>query len=181
MKTLLVAEYREGKLLGCVSELMAFAKKLGAESYFWPAQKMLYRNLPGSRYLADAAVCGEFNPDGHKQLLLEVIAQEKPDMVVFSHSSYGWDLAPRIAFALKAAQFSEVVDIVDGVPVLPVCNSKLLRKVAAKTAVTVLTLQAGAFSLTEEPAGSPSIVKIGTAATGKLVFGGYEQAEKGGV
>ena len=142
---------------------------------------MLYRNLPGKLYLADAAVCGEFNPDGHKQLLLEVIAQEKPDMVVFSHSSYGWDLAPRIAFALKAAQFSEVVDIVDGVPVLPVCNSKLLRKVAAKTAVTVLTLQAGTFSLTEEPAGSPSIVKIGTAATGKLVFGGYEQAEKGGV
>ena len=182
MKTLLVAEYREGKLLGCVSELMAFAKKLGAESVmFLAGSENALPKFAGKLYLADAAVCGEFNPDGHKQLLLEVIAQEKPDMVVFSHSSYGWDLAPRIAFALKAAQFSEVVDIVDGVPVLPVCNSKLLRKVAAKTAVTVLTLQAGAFSLTEEPAGSPSIVKIGTAATGKLVFGGYEQAEKGGV
>ena len=37
MKTLLVAEYREGKLLGCVSELMAFAKKLGAESVMFLA------------------------------------------------------------------------------------------------------------------------------------------------
>ena len=32
MKILLVAEYREGKLQGSVNDLMAFAKKLGAES-----------------------------------------------------------------------------------------------------------------------------------------------------
>lgn len=182
MKTLLVAEYREGKLLGCASELMAFAKKIGSESaMFLAGSENVLPKYTGKLYLADGATCGEYNPDGHKQLLLEVIAKEKPDMVVFSHSSYGWDLAPRIAFALKAAQFSEVVDVVDGVPVLPVCNSKLLRKVAPKTAVTVVTLQAGAFSLTDEPTGSPSIEKIGPAAGGTLVFGGYEQAEKGGV
>ena len=182
MKTLLVAEYREGKLLGCAGELMAFAEKLGAESVmFLVGSENDLPKFQGKLYLADATTCGEFNPDGHKQLLLEVIAKEKPEMVVFSHSSYGWDLAPRIAFALKAAQFSEVMAVIDGVPVLPVCNSKLLRKVAPKTAVTVLTLQAGAFSLTDEPTGSPSIEKIGTAASDRLVFGGYEQAEKGGV
>lgn len=182
MKILLVAEYREGKLLGCTSELMAFAAKLDADSaMFLVGSENTLPKFQGKLYLADVASCGEFNPDGHKQLLLEVIAKEKPDMVVFSHSSYGWDLAPRIAFTLKAAQFSEVVDVVDNVPVLPVCNSKLLRKVTPKTAVTVLTLQAGAFSLTEEPSGSPTIEKIGIAASGKLVFGGYEQAEKGGV
>jgi electron transfer flavoprotein alpha subunit len=182
MKTLLVAEYREGKLLGCTSDLMAFAERLGTESVmFLVGSENALPKFAGKLYLADAGTCGEFNPDGHKQLLLEVIDKEKPDMVVFSHSSYGWDLAPRLAYALKAAQFSEVVDIVDGVPVLPVCNSKLLRKVAPKTPVTVLTLQAGAFSLTEEPIGSPSIEKIGAAADGNLVFGGYEQAEKGGV
>lgn len=182
MKTLLVAEYREGKLLGCTSELMAFAKKLEAESaMFLVGSENALPSFTGKLYLADAESCGEYNPDGHKQLLLEVIAKEKPDMVVFSHSSYGWDMAPRIAFALKAAQFSEVVDVVDGVPVLPVCNAKLLRKVAPKTAVTVLTLQGGAFNLTDEPTGTPSIEKIGPAANGTLTFGGYEQAEKGGV
>lgn len=182
MKTLLIAEYRDGKLLGCTNELMAFAQKIGSESaMFLVGSENALPKFAGKLYLADAATCGEYNPDGHKQLLLEVLAKEKPDMVVLSHSSYGWDLAPRIAFALKAVQFSEVVAIVDGVPVLPVCNSKLLRKVASKTAVTVVTLQAGAFSLTEEPTGSPSIEKISTAAGGKLVFGGYEQAEKGGV
>ncbi len=182
MKALLVAEYREGKLLNCTSELIAFAKKMGAESaMFLVGAENDLPKFDGKLYLADAPTSGEFNPDGHKHLLLGVIEKEKPDMVVFSHSSYGWDLAPRVAFSLKSAQFSEVMDVVDGVPVLPVCNSKLCRKVDSKTAVTVLTLQGGAFSLTDEPTGSPIIEKIGVAATGKLVFGGYEPADKGGV
>jgi electron transfer flavoprotein alpha subunit len=182
MKILLVAEYREGKLQGSVYDLIAFAKKLGAESaMFLVGSESDLPKFDGTLYLADVKACGEYNPSVHKQLLLDVIAKVKPEMVVFSHSSSGWDLAPRVAFALKAAQVSEVVDVVDGVPVAPVCNSKLRRKVAPKTPVTVLTLQAGAFGLTEEPAGTPTVEKISTTATDKLTFGGYEQAEKGGV
>ncbi len=182
MKTLLVAEYREGKLQGSINELMAFAGKVGGESsMFLIGRETDLPKFEGTLYLADIDTCGEYNPDVHKQLLLDTIDTVKPDMVVFSHSSYGWDLAPRLAFALKAAQVSEVVDIVDGVPVAPVCNSKLRRKVASKTAVTVLTLQAGAFNLTDEPTANPTIEKISTNATGKLEFCGYEQAEQGGI
>jgi electron transfer flavoprotein alpha subunit len=182
MKTLLVAEYREGKLQSSAGDLMAFAKKLGAESaMFLVGSENDLPKFEGTIYLADVKACGEYNPAVHKQLLLDTIAKVKPDMVVFSHSSSGWDLAPRVAFALQAAQVSEVVDIVDGVPVAPVCNSKLRRKVQPKTSITVLTLQAGAFSLTDEPTGTPTIEKISTTATDKLQFGGYEQAEKGGV
>ena len=182
MKILLIAEQREGKLLGSTSDLLAFAQKLGAESaMFLVGSETDIPKFNGTLYLADVKSCGEYNPAVHKQLLLDVVAKEKPDMVVFSHSSYGWDLAPRVAFALKAAQVSEVVDVADGVPVVPVCNSKLRRKVTAKTAITVLTLQAGAFNLVDEPTGSPTIEKISTTATSKLAFGGYEQAEKGGV
>jgi electron transfer flavoprotein alpha subunit len=182
MKILLIAEQREGKLLGSTSDLLAFAEKLGAESaMFLVGSDTDIPKFTGTLYLADVKNCGEYNPAVHKQLLLDVVAKEKPDMVVFSHSSYGWDLAPRIAFALKAAQVSEVVDVVDGLPVVPVCNAKLRRKVASKTAITVLTLQAGAFNLAGEPAGSPTIEKISTTVTDKLTFGGYEQAEKGGV
>ena len=182
MKTLLVAEYREGKLQGSVNDLMAFAKKISSDAaMFLVGSETDLPKFQGTLYLADTKNCGEYNPDVHRQLLLDTIAKVKPDMVVFSHSSYGWDLAPRVAFALKASQVSEVVDVVDGVPVAPVCNSKLRRKVASKTPVTVLTLQAGAFGLSEEPAGVPVIEKISTTVTGKLEFCGYEQAEMGGV
>jgi len=182
MKILLVAEYREGKLQGNVADLIAFGEKAGGESsIFLIGTEAELPKFDGTLYLGDIESCGEYNPDVHKQLLLETIATVKPDMVVFSHSSYGWDLAPRLAFALKAAQVSEVVDFVDGVPVVPVCNSKLRRNVTSKTATTVLTLQVGAFNLTEEPTANPTVEKINTTATGKMEFCGYEQAEQGGI
>jgi electron transfer flavoprotein alpha subunit len=182
MKTLLVAEYREGKLLGSANELMAFAQSLGAESaMFLVGEESALPRFAGKLYLADVKEAGEYNPDGHKKLLLEVISKEQPDMVVFSHSSYGWDLAPRIALAIKAAQVSEVVEVKDGGLVVPVCNAKLRRQVRVQSARTVVTLQTGAFSVSEEPSGSPTVEKIEVAAEGRISFSGYEQAEKGGV
>lgn len=135
----------------------------------------------GTLYLADVAEAGEYNPDGHKALILDVVAKENPDCVVFCHSSYGWDLAPRVAYAMKAAQVSEVVGVADGVMVVPVCNAKLRRDVKPSTEKTVVTLQSGAFGLADEPSGSPTIEKISGTAAGKVEFTGFEQAAEGGV
>jgi len=182
MKTLLVGEYREGKLLACTNELIAFAKKIGGESIMLLVGSE--SDLPaydGKLYLAEAATCGEFNPDLHKQLVIEVAQKEQPDMIVFSHSSYGWDLAPRVALALRAAQISEVIDIVDDKPVSPLCNAKLRRTIKANTSLTVVTLQAGAFNLSEPQTATPALEKISTTGNGAIIFEGYEAAEKGGV
>jgi electron transfer flavoprotein alpha subunit len=182
MKALLVGEYREGKLLESTYELVAFAEKLGAETaMFMVGSESELPKYEGRVYLADAAKHGEFNPNAHKKLLLEVIKKEKPDYVVLSHSSYGWDLAPRVSLALGAAQVSEVVDVADGSLVVPACNAKLRRNVKPKTATTVVTLQAGAFTLPEEPAGTPVVEKIDTDAAAGLEFAGYEAAEETGV
>jgi len=184
MKALLVAEYRNNRLLGSVNELLTFATRLDAEtSLFAVGCKTDLPPCDRTLYLADAAVHGEFNPGVHKELLLNVINEVRPDLVVFSHSSYGWDLAPRIAFHLKAAQVSEIVDVIDGAMVVPVCNGKLRRQVSTKTPITVVTLQAGAFGAGEPGSGSPVIKEIGTAAAGvgAVLFEGYEEAEKGGV
>ena len=182
MNILLVAEYRNGNLQGSNNELIGFAQQIGAESsMFLVGDPALLPHYEGTLYLADAAAHGEFNPDVHKKLLLQVIDQTRPDMVVFSHSSYGWDLAPRLACALKAAQISEVVDVENGIPVVPVCNSKLRRQVQSKTDITVVTLQAGAFGLAEEPTGTPTVETVTADETAALVFNGYEEAEQGGV
>jgi electron transfer flavoprotein alpha subunit len=182
MKTLLVAEYRDGKVLNSTYELVGFAEKLGADSaMFLVGSDSALPAYTGTLYLADAGKYSEFNPAVHKQLLLDVIAREQPDMVVFAHSSYGWDLAPRISLALNAAHISEVVDFVDGVPIVPVCNAKLRRAVKAKTAQMVLTLQGGAFGLENEPSGSPTVVPIDTDTAAQVEFCGYEEAEAGGV
>ena len=182
MKTLLVAEYRDGKLLGTSSELINFATQLGAESaMFLVGSEDALPDYSGKLYLADIREAGEFNPGQHKQLLLDVIAKEQPQMVVLPHSSYGWDLAPRIAIALKAAQISEVVEIKDGHLVVPSCNAKLRRQVKATTDISVVTLQGGAFTPSEEPTGTPEVIKVDVTAGGDIQFSGYEEAETGGV
>lgn len=182
MKLLLVAEYRDGKALGSAGELIDFANKAGADHVmFTVGSESALPQYDGKIFLADASKHGEYNPGVHKQLLLEVIGRENPDMIVFCHSSYGWDLAPRVAWALKAAQVSEVVQYVDGTLVVPVCNAKLRRDVQVKTGITVVTLQSGAFGLSEPVSGSPAVEKIDIDATGKVEFLGYEAAEAGGV
>jgi electron transfer flavoprotein alpha subunit len=182
MKILLVAESREGKLLNASYELIAFADAFGADKVMvLVGGEGDLPEFDGRLYLADAGTFGEYNPDAHKKLILDVAAKEAPDMVVFCHSSYGWDLAPRVAFALQAAQVSEVAGIDDGNLVVPVCNAKLKRQVRSTSARTVVTLQAGAFGLRAEPAGIPEVQKLTTDAAGNIVFEGYEQVENGDV
>ena len=115
------------------------------------------------------------------RLLLEVIETEKPQLVVLSHSSYGWDLAPRLALALQVGQISEVIDCQGDQMVVPACNAKLQRVVQSNNDLTVVTLQAGAFSLTGEPSGTPTVEKLTVQAAAQVEFVGYEEAEAGGV
>lgn len=181
MNVLLIAEYREGKLLGNIGELLGFADALQAEAaVFLVGGRHSLPKFPGRLYLADAAKYGEYNPDGHKALLLKAIEQEQPDLVVFSHSSYGWDLAPRVAFALKTSQISEVVAVAEGGFVVPACNAKLRREVKSLTPKTVITLQAGAFSA-GETSGTPTVIDLDAEAVQRIGFTGYEAAVAGGV
>ena len=66
MKTLLIGEYREGKLLDSTYELFGFAAQLGADTAMLlvgsDAQLPAYG---GTLYLADASVCGEYSPGVH--------------------------------------------------------------------------------------------------------------------
>lgn len=178
MKTLLIGEYREGKLLESTYELLGFASQMNAETaMLLVGSDSQLPAFGGTLYLADAASCGEYNPDLHKKLILEAVQKENPDYIIFQHSSYGWDLAPRIAVALKAAQISEVVAIQDGSFEVGCCNAKMRRSVKPTTAQAVITIQAGAFPVLQ-PGGSPTILKLAADNTGNLEFIGYEPAEK---
>ncbi len=179
MKTLLVCEYREGKLLETSYELMSFADKLGGEKVtLLVGDEAAATQLNDKVYLADVAVCGEYNPAVHKAAILAVVEKEQPDYIVFSHSSYGWDLAPRVAAALKVGQVTEVVGVADDGFEVGCCNAKMRRKVKPATAQAVVSVQAGAFSA-EPGTGSAAIEKLEVASDGQgIIFEGYEPAEE---
>lgn len=183
MKTLLIAEYRQGKVQESYMELIAFAEQLGSESSMFivgNSSEKLPR-FQGTLYVAETSEFGEYNPEVHKRLLLDVAVAEQPDMIVFSHSSYGWDLAPRIAVQLKAAQISEVVAEVDGKLVVPACNAKMQRTMNVEGQQTVVTLQAGAFTTEAQPEGIPNIVPVTGDYRGSVNLTGYEAADHTGV
>ncbi len=180
MKALLICEYREGKLLDSSYELTAFANKLGAEkAMVLIGTETEVPRVDAKVYLADVAKYGEYNPDLHKKIVLEAVKRENPDAIVFLHSSYGWDLAPRVTAALKVGQISEIVDIKEGKFEVGLCNAKLRRIVTPQTGKMVLTIQSGVFDVAGEPAGKPQVEKIDLADTVSLLeFVGYEPAQK---
>ena len=178
MKTLLIGECREGKLLESTYELLGFADQLGAETaLLLVGSENQLPGYGGTLYLADATTCGEYNPDLHKQLIMEAVQKENPDYIVLVHSSYGWDLAPRVAASLKSAQISEIVAISDGGFEVGCCNAKMRRTVKPLTTKAVLTIQSGAFPVLQ-PGGSPLVRQLIAAGGGALEFIGYEPAEK---
>lgn len=181
MKTLLIGEFREGKLLDSTYELFGFAGQAADEPVmFMVGSETQLLSFGGRLYLADAAACGEYNPGLHKQLILDVVQKENPDRIVFVHSSYGWDLAPRVAVALKAAQVSEVVAIQEGGFEVGCCNGKMRRIVKPSTPQTVITIQAGAFQGVQ-PGGTPQVTRLAAPGGGTMEFVGYEPAEEKGV
>jgi electron transfer flavoprotein alpha subunit len=178
MKALLIGEFREGKLLESTDELTGFAAQAKLDSaMLLVGNSSLLPAFPGSLYLADVAVCGEYNPDLHKELILEAIRSENPDYIVFLHSSYGWDLAPRVATALRCAQLSEVIGLVEDGFEVGCCNAKMRRTVKPATAKAVITIQAGAFPAVQS-GGTPQVRQLTATASGGVTFGGYEPAEK---
>jgi electron transfer flavoprotein alpha subunit len=178
MKTLLIGEYREGKLLDSTYELFGFAAQIGADTaMLLVGSESQLPAYSGTLYLADAVTCGEYNPDLHKKLILEAVQKENPDFIVFVHSSYGWDLAPRVAAALKVAQISEVIAFTDGCFEVGCCNAKMRRSVKPVTSRAIVTIQAGAFPALQ-PGGSPAIQKLTADDGSALEFVGYEAAEK---
>ncbi|MBU5636237.1 electron transfer flavoprotein subunit alpha/FixB family protein [Geomonas sp. Red69] len=183
MKALLIGEYRQGKLLDTTYELKAFADRLGADSVMLlVGSDSELPKYDGTLYLADAAKYGEYNPDQHKQLVLQAVEKENPDCIVFVHSSYGWDLAPRVAVALKAGQVSEIVALNEGAYEVNACNAKLRRTVTPKSGRCVLTIQAGAFTPSGEPQGTPQPERLELSGTASAIeFVGYEAAEQKGV
>ena len=179
MKALLVCEYQHGRLLESTYELLTFADLLGADKVLLLiGSETEVPNFGGKVYLAEAVKYGEYNPDQHKRLVLDTALKEHPDYIVFIHSSFGWDLAPRVAAALKASQVSEIVGVVDGKFEVPACNAKMRRLLVPKTAQAVLTIQAGAFSHQGQARGTPQLERVDLpTSTPRMEFLGYEAAE----
>ncbi len=178
MKVLLIGEFREGKVLDTTWELFGYAAKAGADPVLFLVGDPANPPACGAKVLlADRSKAAEYNPDLHRKLVLDAVAAEAPDQVVFCHSSYGWDLAPRVASALGAAQVSEVIGLSESGFEVGSCNAKMRRLVKPSTAKVVVTIQGGAFPAAK-PEGGPTVTIMAGDAASRVEFLGYDPPEK---
>lgn len=177
MKLLLVGEVRDGRITTETAELFGFAARLGAEASMVLAGKVgEFPAFSGRLYLAGSE--NEYDATFHKRLVLAAVERERPDAVVLLHSSLGWDIAPRVAFAMQVAQVSGVVGLDDGGYVVESCNGKMLRTVRPLTDFAVLTIQPGAFAAVATE-GTPEVIAIEAEPDSTIEFLGCIQPERG--
>ncbi|HSM92975.1 MAG TPA: electron transfer flavoprotein subunit alpha/FixB family protein [Anaeromyxobacteraceae bacterium] len=183
MKTLLVCEVREGKLRESWGELLAFAGALGGErELLLIGDEGLAPAVTGRLWVAPPSPRGEFDPAWHQAAVLEAARRAEADRIAFVHSSWGWDVAPRVAAGLGAAQVSDVVAIAEGGFETGCCNGKMRRIVAPRTERVVVTIQPGAFPARGGAEGTPAIERIAPAyRPDGVTFTGYEAAAPRGV
>lgn len=182
MKVLLVAEYRQGRLAESTSELLGFADTLGGDvSMALVGSPDQLPGFDGRLHFADAGIYGEYDSELHKRLLLQAVEAETPDLIVFMHSSYGWDLAPRISAALEVALVSGVAGMDGDGFTTRCCNGKMRRTVTAMTSPAVLTLLPGAFPSVQPEGVSPELHPMEASGVPVVEFIRYEPPSTGGI
>ena len=86
-----------------------------------------------------------YTSDGFSQAILAVVEQEKPEAIVFGHTSLGKDLSPKVASRLQSGLVSDVTEIEgagdDTVFIRPIYSGKAFEKVKVKEGIIFATIR----------------------------------------
>lgn len=119
-KVLVLGEARDGSLRNVSFEAIAAAKtvaeggevvgvligesvsSLGKDLYQFGADRVV---------AVEDSKLAQYTPDGYSQALMAVIEQEKPEGIIFGHTSLGKDLSPKIASKLNSGLISDAIGV----------------------------------------------------------------------
>ena len=157
MKTLVIAEQREGKLNRATWEAIAAAQQIGGSlTVVVPGSGVdaVAADLAAARcdrvLVIDDPALEHYTADGYVLALSALLRQETPDVAILPHTYQARDFAPALAARLNTALVTDVTAIkTDGgrlVYVRPMFQGKLSADVAASgPAPHLATMQIGAF------------------------------------
>lgn len=153
-KVLVLGEVRDGVLRNVSFEAIAAAKQIadGAEVVgvlLGESVTSLASELIA--FGADRVVTVEhphlksYTSDGFSQAFLAVYEEEKPEAIVFGHTSLGKDLSPKIASKLQSGLISDVTEIEgsgeDALFIRPIYSGKAFEKVKIKDGIVFVTIR----------------------------------------
>lgn len=153
-KVLVLGEVREGVIRNVSYESIAAAKQIadGGEIVgllLGDNVSSLAPNLIA--YGADRVVTVEhphlksYTSDGYSQAILAVYEKEKPEAIVFGHTSVGKDLSPKVSSRLKSGLVSDVTEIEgsgdSALFIRPIYSGKAFEKVKVKDGIVFITIR----------------------------------------
>ena len=189
-KTLIVGELQQGVLREATLELVAAARELGGDvvslligNGIGELGEELAKKGGGKVLVADNPVFESYTADAHGQAVRKAAEAESPDLILFSNTPNGWDVAPKVAAALDAGIVTDVFKIEqDGdEPVFTrrLFNGKFNGRFRISGAPRIATVQPGARAPYEgSDAGSVEALEVTAESRTKVL--GVKTAEAGG-
>jgi electron transfer flavoprotein alpha subunit len=120
-KLFVLAEHRQGQVRDITFEMLTkgreIAEKTGAELTAVIVGKNVKEQAKNlAEYAKNVLVIEEsrlenFNSEGYGRILSTLIAEHKPMLVLMGHTSYGVDLAPRLAAEMNLPLATDCIDL----------------------------------------------------------------------
>jgi len=120
-KIFVLAEHRQGQLRDITFEMLTKARELAEKTNTELCAVILGKDIAEhAKALAEYAKTvmivedpklENFNSEAYKKILTKLIAEHKPSLVMLGHTSYGVELAPRLATALNTPLATDCIDL----------------------------------------------------------------------
>ncbi|NLB52952.1 MAG: electron transfer flavoprotein subunit alpha/FixB family protein [Syntrophomonadaceae bacterium] len=178
--TWVFVEQKDGNIRKVTFEMLSEAKKFGDEVSAVVFGKGVEALAPefakygaDKVYVADDDIFGDYNTGAYVAQMAAMIAEYKPNAVMFAHTFNGRDFASRLAQKLEAGLATDVIKAEisagKGLFTRAIYAGKVLAKVEVTTDPVLATIRAGVFEVVEG-AGAGEVVKPAIAATAADVY-----------
>jgi electron transfer flavoprotein alpha subunit len=152
-KIFVLAEHRQGQIRDITFEMLTKAREISEKTGSELTAVLLGKSMrehakmlaeyAKTVILVDDSKLEDFNSEAYKKILSTLITQHKPALVMMGHTSYGVDLAPRLATALNLPLATDCIDLAFENGTLTVTRQmfggKVNVKASARTAETYIT------------------------------------------
>ena len=179
-----LAEHRQGTIRDITYEMLTKARDLAQQTsaeltaiIIGKNARELAKNLTAyanSILVVEDARLENFNSQAYKLILSKLIKEQNPTLVLIGHTSYGIDLAPRLAASLNLPLATDLIDLAFENDLFTVTRQmyggKVNVKATARKAPTyIATIRQAAFTAQEPPAPlNAQITEIPTPLTEEI-------------
>jgi electron transfer flavoprotein alpha subunit len=184
-KILVLAEHRQGAIRDITYEMLTKARELAEKTNAELTAIVLGKNAkelakPLTEYAKTIIAVEDgklenFNSEVYKKILTKLITEHKPSLVLMGHTSYGIDLAPRLAAALNLPLATDLIDLAFENDTLNVTRQmyggKVNAKATARKAETyIVTIRQATFTAKKpEPPADGQITEAPSQLTEEIV------------